>query len=1010
MNFSLSTKILLLVTAMVALVLLTQGLVSGSMVMSALKANLETQLQAALRAEVSGLSRLVAQTSADMEVMRSHKGIEDYFTARVFQDTTTMTNAESDLELYLLRVAAAKPQYSTVQMAALEGGAILQMTRGERVEKKQAFDAGAILESLKAAPRGMVHRLVSEPGMGWVLQSAGTLVVENNLEGVLWLSQPVEDAFRALLSRLRDDRIMGVLTPPGTAPALHAPELDPSLAGALAAGPVPGWVRIQGDLPELGMKATVAIEEAGALGVIRRMVVTGVISALALVVVIALFTRSIIVRRLHQVRGELLELASGDLTPRLPTRGRPDEIDDIAHSVNSLADSLAHNIRTVAMQAGSVSAFIQEILKIRQTLWSNSEQIFRLSETIARENDQLVGEIGAIRQRAGSTADNMSAMNQSADGVFHTVAAIAGSTERASANVNTMASAAEQMTANVSGVNQSLAAANHSVGTVASAVAQMTASLGQVRRRCEQASQDTKQANQRVRGTLAVADKLTHAAREIGEVVDLINGIAEQTNMLALNATIEAAGAGDAGKGFAVVASEVKGLARQTADATRMIAERIEGIRQQAEDVTKVVGDVSRAMEHIDVSNENIAQAVDEQTDSIRAIARSMGSVASATDELTRNAGELSAAAAEVAQAAGKAALDTEEIAHNAARASQSAQEMAQMAAEARSLTEAVLDSTQSTQAASDRVREQVVESLQLVTSMRGTVNHFRSVGDAARNVGDALFAAKSAFEMGPEPFDVGTLKQTVFDAQGLLERVIADTSGRLAREQGDGIFTLQRCPFCRWIDSEGTARFGALPAFRSIVDNFSQMTETATQVVARMKENRTEEARRAMERFNGLRHGLFERMNLLYMDPQGSGDGAGVFVPWKPAYEVGHDGIDSDHRRIVDFINSIHSALMGDNGMDRAGQLLRELNDFIHAHFEREESWMAMGRYAETERHKASHRAFYAKMDEFLANFREENSSLSSDVLRFLINWLVHHIRGTDRALGRFLVQQSAR
>ena len=61
------------------------------------------------------------------------------------------------------------------------------------------------------------------------------------------------------------------------------------------------------------------------------------------------------------------------------------------------------------------------------------------------------------------------------------------------------------------------------------------------------------------------------AARQIGQVVDLINEIASQTNLLALNATIEAARAGDAGKGFAVVASEVKSLASQTALATEDI-------------------------------------------------------------------------------------------------------------------------------------------------------------------------------------------------------------------------------------------------------------------------------------------------------------------------------------------------------------------------------------------------------------------------------------------------------
>ncbi|MFL6874114.1 methyl-accepting chemotaxis protein [Pseudomonas marginalis] len=225
-----------------------------------------------------------------------------------------------------------------------------------------------------------------------------------------------------------------------------------------------------------------------------------------------------------------------------------------------------------------------------------------------------------------------------------------------------LASAAEELSAVTDESTRGLTRQNDEIQQAATAVNQMTAAVDEVasnavstseasRQATAEAEDGRQQVEQAVSGmssmvveindsTQSVAD-LANQVREIGKVIDVIRGIADQTNLLALNAAIEAARAGEQGRGFAVVADEVRALAHRTQTSTVDIEKMIGEVQAGADGAVAAMNKSLNWANNTQTLAQNAGQALERITASVASINERNLVIASASEEQAQVAREV---------------------------------------------------------------------------------------------------------------------------------------------------------------------------------------------------------------------------------------------------------------------------------------------------------------------------------------------------------------------------------
>ncbi|AFM34712.1 MULTISPECIES: methyl-accepting chemotaxis protein [Stutzerimonas stutzeri subgroup] len=310
-----------------------------------------------------------------------------------------------------------------------------------------------------------------------------------------------------------------------------------------------------------------------ALTSFRTTALVATVAAVAFILLLLGMLIRVLMRPLTDMGRAMANIAEGegDLTRRLAVQSR-DEFGQLATAFNRFVERIHESIREVSSATLQVNEVAQRVLGASNASMANSDEQASRTNSVAA----AINELGAAAQEIARNAADAS---QHASGARH------------------QAEDGRQV------VEQNIAAMRE-------LSAKISASCGQI-------------------------EALNAKTVDIGQILEVIKGISEQTNLLALNAAIEAARAGEAGRGFAVVADEVRNLAHRTQSSAQEIQQVIEQLQvgagasvqtmtesqRQSESSVSIadragerLGEVTQRIGEIDGMNQSVATATEEQT------------------------------------------------------------------------------------------------------------------------------------------------------------------------------------------------------------------------------------------------------------------------------------------------------------------------------------------------------------------------------------------------------------
>jgi methyl-accepting chemotaxis protein len=327
-------------------------------------------------------------------------------------------------------------------------------------------------------------------------------------------------------------------------------------------------------------------------------VVAGVIFAGILIVI----SRAAIVRPVLTLAGDMRRLAAGQNDITVSGAGRPDEIGEMAKSVEVFRQSGIERARLEAEAAGFQQELDRKLRDMEAAFEVAGREQKAVVDVMAKGLASLAGGDLSTRiaaQVAGDYIALKNDFNAAAAGLEEVIRTITGVASGIGSGAQEIASASNDLSRRTEQQAASLEETAAALDEIAATVRQTADGAARATTEVASARTDAERSGQVVGQAVSAMGAIEDSSRQITQIIGVIDEIAFQTNLLALNAGVEAARAGDAGRGFAVVAQEVRALAQRSAEAAREIKGLISESSDHVRAGVNLVGQTGEALNRI---------------------------------------------------------------------------------------------------------------------------------------------------------------------------------------------------------------------------------------------------------------------------------------------------------------------------------------------------------------------------------------------------------------------------